>query len=72
MTKKEKLNEIVKQINYAVSILGKVESIKFRTADEVVELKSTASLIGLINNRFDDFKSATLTNKGQNVLITKM
>ena len=72
MTKEEKLNEIVKQINDAISILGKVESIKFRTANEVVELKSTASLIGLINNRFDEFKSATLTNKGQNVIISKM
>lgn len=72
MSKKEKIAEIVKQINDAVSILGKVENIKFRTAEEVIELKSTATLTGLINNRFDDFKSATLTNKGQNVIITKM
>lgn len=72
MTKKEKLNEIVKQINNAVQILGDIENIKFRTDKEVVELKSTASLVGLINNKFEEFKSVTLGNKEHSVLITKM
>lgn len=72
MTKKEKLNEIVKQINNAVQILGDIENIKFRTDKEVIELKSTASLVGLINNKFEEFKSVTLGNKEHSVLITKM
>jgi hypothetical protein len=72
MTKQEKMNEIVEQINNAVSILGNIDNIKFRTDKEVIELKSTASLVGLINNRFEDFKSVTLGNNEHSVLISKM
>lgn len=72
MSKKEKINEIVKQINNAVQLLGDIENIKFKTANEVIELKSTASLVGLINNKFEEFKSVTLGNKEHSVLITKM
>lgn len=66
------INEIIKQINDAVEKLGEIKDITVRTNESVIKLKETSSLAGYICNNYNNFKSVTLSNKSNAVVITKM